>query len=165
MSAGALGSAPCGPEDEAFLFELFRQVRGGLFAALGLPEAQLQGLLRMQYEAQQGHYRAAYPQLERRKLTLDGRPVGRLDLDRQPGLLRIVDIALLSAFQGQGLGGRVLAELLGEADAAGLAAELHVEQQNPAQRLYGRLGFEVRGGDGVYLAMLRPARASAAEGN
>jgi len=88
---------------------------------------------------------------------------GRVDTDWGPDALHLVDIALLPAFQSKGIGGRVLAGLIEEAAARGLPMDLHVEAENPARRLYRRLGFEERGGDGVYLFMVRPAGSGASE--
>jgi ribosomal protein S18 acetylase RimI-like enzyme len=41
-------------------------------------------------------------------------------------------------------------DLIDEADAAGKAVSIHVEKNNPARRLYERLGFVVAGEQGVY---------------
>jgi predicted GNAT family acetyltransferase len=43
-----------------------------------------------------------------------------------------------------------------EADASSRKLSIHVEMNNPARSLYGRLGFEPAGEHGVYLLMERP---------
>ena len=77
---------------------------------------------------------------------------------RHPG----IDIALLPAFRGRGIGSALITGLFAEADGALLPVRIHVEHANPAQRLYQRLGFAFAGeAGGVYRLMERPPRASA----
>jgi ribosomal protein S18 acetylase RimI-like enzyme len=83
---------------------------------------------------------------------------GRLWLDEGDDRLHILDIALLPAWRGRGLGTRCLQAL---AEAAGQRPlSIHVEIHNPARRLYERLGFVAEGEPlGLYQAMARPAGA------
>jgi ribosomal protein S18 acetylase RimI-like enzyme len=67
--------------------------------------------------------------------------VGRLYLHRGEREHRIIDIALLPPFRGQGIGTRLLDGVLAGAQAAGVPVRLHVEAGNPAAALYRRLGF------------------------
>ncbi|MGZ7242501.1 GNAT family N-acetyltransferase, partial [Streptococcus pyogenes] len=76
------------------------------------------------------------------QLILVGEAVaGRLWVDAHADRLQVLDIALLPAYRGQGLGTRCLQELATEAERSGLALGIHVELHNPARRLYERLGF------------------------
>ena len=52
-------------------------------------------------------------------IEVDGAPAGRLYVDRRPGDLRIVDIALLPEFRGRGVGRRLLTDLQAQAAAEG----------------------------------------------
>lgn len=67
--------------------------------------------------------------------------------------MHVIDVALLQAWRGHGIGSSLLGELLAEASAAGRPVSLHVERENPAQCLYQRLGFRVLRDEGVYLRM------------
>ena len=67
--------------------------------------------------------------------------------------IRLVDIALLPAARGRGLGGELMADILAEGEAKGLLVRIHVEHNNPAMRLYKRLGFEKIEEQGVYWLM------------
>ncbi|WP_245262846.1 GNAT family N-acetyltransferase [Mesorhizobium sp. LSHC432A00] len=49
----------------------------------------------------------------------------------------------------------MLADLIDEAAAAGKSVSIHVEKNNPARRLYKRLGFTVAEDKGVYDLMIR----------
>src|SRR5207302_173775 len=62
----------------------------------------------------------------------------------------IVDIAFLPEHRGRGMGTALMQDLLDEAELAGKPVTIHVEQFNPAMRLYRRLGFEKVEGHGVY---------------
>ncbi|MEO8362246.1 MAG: GNAT family N-acetyltransferase, partial [Vicinamibacteria bacterium] len=73
-----------------------------------------------------------------------------------PNDLLVMDIALLPAEQRQGIGGRILSDLAAAADTEQRSMSLHVEPQNPALRLYQRLGFRVEEDVGVYVRMVRP---------
>jgi GNAT superfamily N-acetyltransferase len=93
-------------------------------------------------------------------VLVDGEPAGRLIVADLPDEVLVVDIALLAAFRGRGVGTRLLAPILARADAAGRAVGIHVERFNRALRLYERLEFRAVGDDGVYLKLERPAAVS-----
>ena len=52
-----------------------------------------------------------------------------------------------------GIGTSLLTELLAEAERAKKPVRIHVEQFNPARRLYDRLGFSQIADRGVYLLL------------
>jgi GNAT superfamily N-acetyltransferase len=135
-----LSLRPVRPEDDAFLFELYAGTRPDL-AGLGLPEAQRDLLLRMQWRAQQQGYQARYPGGEHQVVLVEGRPVGRLWVARGPEEWRLVDVSLMPGHRGAGLGTGLLRSLQQEASRAGMPLRLSVARDNPARRLYGRLGF------------------------
>ncbi|MGE8615562.1 MAG: N-acetyltransferase family protein [Achromobacter veterisilvae] len=70
-----------------------------------------------------------------------GQPAGLFKTSRDADAWRVVQIQIAPAFQGQGLGRRLLADLLEQADAQGAAVTLSVLRGNPARRLYESLGF------------------------
>ena len=122
---------------------------------------QKQAFVGMQFDAQDRHYRQHYPRATFDVIVVDGQPCGRLYVNRSAEEIRIIDISLLPAFRGKGIGTLLLTGLLDEATAAGSTVSIHVERFNPAMRLYIRLGFSVVGDEGVYLLMERPAGTSA----
>ena len=61
-----------------------------------------------------------------------------------------MDIAILAAARGAGLGTRLTRSLLDWGDALGLPVTLHVEPFNPAYRMYRRAGFAYVRSTGVY---------------
>ena len=107
----------------------------------------------MQFNNQQNWYKTAYPDAQHQVILCDGQPIGRILVDRTPEFFLLVDIALLPEHQKQGIGTNYLLELLDEAKRAGVPVRLQVLKNNPAQRLYERLGFVKTGEDELYLQM------------
>ena len=95
---------PVTDEDRELLLAVYAASRAGGARPGRVGTGAARGFLRMQFAAQDHEYRRAQP---RRLLRRDrGRrpPAGRLYVDRRPGDLRIVDIALLPEFRGRGIG-------------------------------------------------------------
>ncbi|MCB9548016.1 MAG: GNAT family N-acetyltransferase [Myxococcales bacterium] len=136
------------PADAGFLLSLYVAHREAEVAGWGLPPAAIPLFLAQQHAARTASFQAGYPTAVDQVIARDGADVGRLLLHEAPDHLRVVDVALLPAAQGQGLGTRVLRDL----QARGRPLYLSVAVDNPAARLYARLGF--RGSDdGVYASL------------
>ena len=146
---------PLRSDDQEFLFKLYSSTREQEFAGLGWPAAQLETFLRMQFNAQQRWYETLYAQAEHRIVEQDGRPIGRLLVQRNEDFTQLVDIALLAEHRGQGIGGALLGELIQQCTRDGSALRLQVLKTNPAQRLYERLGFSKVSEDQMYFQMER----------
>jgi GNAT superfamily N-acetyltransferase len=142
-----------GPADGQFLRRLYASSRAGELAVTGWQPEQLEAFLEMQFNARQRHYRERFPAAGDLLVLVDGQPAGRLCVDRTGGEMRIVDIALLPEHRGSGIGSALITGLQEEAAAKGLPLALQVEAGNLAANLYGRLGFVIDSGDGVYTAM------------
>ena len=158
LAAAAFGIRyrPEREEDLSLLAALYASTRGHEFAALGWPPEMLAAFLGQQFDAQHRHYRARYPAAEWLIVEAGEAPVGRLAVERREDGLHLIDIALVPERRGSGLGGAILADLIAEAEALGLPVSLHVDQANPARRLYERLGFRGVETHPPYLWMERP---------
>jgi ribosomal protein S18 acetylase RimI-like enzyme len=99
--------------------------------------------LRMQFTAQDMHYRTHYKGAAFDVILVNDEPAGRLYVHRTPREIRVMDIAVLPEFRRRGLGERIFRDLFAEADRDGKRVTIHVEVQNAARRLYDRLGFRV----------------------
>ncbi|MFW6077993.1 MAG: GNAT family N-acetyltransferase [Gemmatimonadota bacterium] len=161
------GGAPAGldlalrdatPDDRELLYRVYASTRREELAAVPWSGEQKDAFLRMQFDAQDRHYREHYADAAFHVVERHGEPVGRLYVARWPDEIRIVDIALLPEHRGRGIGTALLEALLAEADAAGSGVSIHVERFNRARRLYERLGFAEVEDRGVYLLMKRPPR-------
>jgi ribosomal protein S18 acetylase RimI-like enzyme len=120
-------------------------------------EEQKDLFLRMQFDAQDAWWHENYAAASFDVILVDGEPAGRLYVHRGPSEIRIVDIALLPEQRGNGVGTRLLEDLLAEGDASSKSVTIHVERMNPALRLYDRLGFTLAEDKGVYLFLERPS--------
>ena len=143
-----LSLRPVTPADDAFLFELYASTREDI-AALGLGDARRTALMHVQWMAQRNGYRLRFPNAEHQVVLVNGEQVGRLWVAREPGELRLVDISLLPAHRNTGLGTSLLRSLQEEAVLAGKPVRLSVARENPARRLYERLGFVLTPGASV----------------
>lgn len=139
--------------DLPFLAEVYASTRREELAPLPWTEAEKDGFLRSQFEAQRRHYEEHFPDCAFLVIERAGDPVGRLYVDRREDEIRLVDIALLPESRGNGLGTAILKRVLEEGRRKGLPVRIHVERENPARRLYERLGFREGGEHGVYLLM------------
>ncbi len=146
-------------DDLEFLCELYASTRADEMALLiDWSQEQKRAFLRQQFEAQHGYYQQQYPGARYDVIELEGQRIGRLYVaelgagegareadepqePQQKAELRLMDIALLPEHRNRGLGEALVRELLDEAAATGRLVSLHVEENNPARRLYQRLGF------------------------
>jgi ribosomal protein S18 acetylase RimI-like enzyme len=144
---------PARPEDEPFLYELYRSTRAEEMAAWGLPAAQQEALLKMQFNAQHQSYKARYVDADHSIILVDAREAGRIIVDRTGSEILLVDIALLREYRDGGIGSALIDELLDESRRTNKPVNLHVTKTNRAARLYERKGFVITGDDGVYYRM------------
>jgi ribosomal protein S18 acetylase RimI-like enzyme len=146
---------PAAPGDRAFLVDLYAAVREPELAHVPWDDATRRTFVEHQFRAQDAHYRQHYPGARLDVIEVDGEPAGRLYVHRGPRDIRIMDIALAPEFRGRAIGSGLLRRLISEAGATGRTLSIHVEVNNPARRLYERLGFRPAGEHGVYLLLER----------
>jgi ribosomal protein S18 acetylase RimI-like enzyme len=149
---------PVAAGDRAFLVELYASVREPELAHVPWDDATRRAFVEQQFAAQDVHYREHYPGATLDVIEVDGEPAGRLYVHRGPRDIRIMDIALAPPFRRRGIGTALLDALIAEAQASGRTLSIHVEADNPARRLYQRLGFARAGEHGVYLLLERAPR-------
>lgn len=132
--------------DEDFLFALYASTREAELALLDWGDEERETFLRMQFNAQRTHYLKSYPRARHHVILRDGEPAGRIWVERNEEEIRLLDIALLPAHRGHGVGSALIGELIREAAQAARPLRHSVEKNNPdAKRLYDRLGFKVVG--------------------
>lgn len=154
-TAGRVTLRPVVDSDREFLVALYASTRDEELSQVEWAQGQREAFIRMQFDAQDRQYRLHNPEGSFDVIEVDGRSAGRLYVDRRPGDLRIVDLSLLPAYRGAGVGSRLLTGLIEEAGDSGRIVSIHVEVHNPAAALYTRLGFVAVAEHGVYRRMER----------
>ncbi|MBR0689074.1 GNAT family N-acetyltransferase [Bradyrhizobium manausense] len=90
---------------------------------------------------------------EVRIVAVDGREVGWLQVQESPTDVHLLQFFIAPDQQGSGIGTEVLRSLLPTWRAMAKPVLLTVLKNNPARRLYERLGFSVVGDSGVKYEM------------
>lgn len=139
--------------DLPLLERVYASTRTEELAQTDWDDAQKAAFLGFQFRAQHEHYTTHYADADFFIIEHRQVPVGRLYLHWRSDDLRIVDVALLPEARGHGIGEALLRALLDAAAARGHGVSIHVEQMNPAMRLYARLGFRKAGEHGIYHLM------------
>ena len=151
---------PIEPSDADLLCEVYGSTRAEELSAVPWSDADKAAFVRMQFNAQHLYYQEHYPTDSFQVILCDGVRAGRLYVARWDDEIRIVDIALLPEFRGQGIGTRLIEELFAEGDRVGKPVRIHVEKFNRALALYERLGFVRVEDRGVYWFLERGPRRS-----
>ena len=140
-------------EDEEFLFELYAATRAEEMAMVAWSDEQRDLFLRGQFNGQSDHYRKQYPKASFQIIVVDGRPAGRLYAARLEDQIRIIDLTLLAAERGQGIGTPIVRRIMDEATGAAKPVTIYVESFNPSRRLFDRLGFSPVEDNQIYVLM------------
>ena len=129
------------PQDNEFLYQLYAGSRADELQATGFSAEQREAFCRMQFGFRQHHYGLHFGHAQDRILLWQGVAVGRELVTRDPDLIGLTDIAILSGYQGRGMGSFLLRGLIAESVAQKIPIELHVDQGSRAHALYQRHGF------------------------
>jgi len=144
---------PVTPADEEFLLSVYASTRADEMARVDWSAEQKESFLRMQFRAQSQFYAENYKGAEFQVISLNDQSIGRIYIHRRGDEIRIMDIALLPDYRNLGIGSALLQEILEQGKNLHLPVTVHVEQFNPAMRLYKRMGFRPKEDKGVYLLM------------
>jgi GNAT superfamily N-acetyltransferase len=132
---------PVNAEDEAFLIETYGSTRAEELALTNWDQSQRDAFLRMQFNAQQAHYREHYPQREHYVILVNGHGVGRLYVAEIEKEIRIMDVTILPQHRNAWIGTTIIRELMTEAAALGKPLRIYVESFNRSLSVFERLGF------------------------
>lgn len=128
--------------DIPFLLELRRQSMSAHLKASGVDPTDAERLERVmaRFECAQ-------------IVSLEGEPIGLLKIDNEGNQWELVQLQILPAKQGAGIGSAILKELLAEAVKLNASINLSVLKANPARAFYERLGFHVTSEDAYSFRM------------
>lgn len=143
--------------DTDFLRDVFISTRMDEFVGGGMPVEQAETLLASQFSVQHAYYHRHYPHARFDIVVRSEQDIGRLYHDWSGDMARLIDIALLPAYRGAGIGTRLMHAIVAEAARKNMPMQLYVEFNNPVRALYRRLGFMPAGENGVYEMMRRDA--------
>lgn len=138
LSSGPVSLHACSESDMPFLRCLYRQTRDDELGFTGWPEATKAAFANSQFDLQHTHFVSHFPRAHFLRLRCDDRDIGRYYLDITDDAWHVVDIAILTAMRGQGVG----SALLRATRELAPAVTLTVATTNlAAMRLYATLGF------------------------
>lgn len=131
--------------DLPWLRMLYRHTRAAELAAVPWHESAKHAFLDSQFALQHHHYVTHFASGDFLIVQHASEPIGRLYLHQADEELHVVDISLLSTWQGRGIGSALLAQLQTLATERSLRAIcLSVDRRNDAARaLYERMGFHI----------------------
>jgi GNAT superfamily N-acetyltransferase len=152
---------PANTADDQFLLGVYGSTRLEELALTNWDEAQREAFVRMQFNAQQAHYRQHYPEGEHLIILCGEEPVGRLYVAEIKNEIRIIDVTIRPEYRNGQIGTRIIERLMEEAARIGKPLTIYVETFNPSYRLFERLGF-MKTGESGYSHLLE-WRASSAE--
>jgi GNAT superfamily N-acetyltransferase len=148
---------PSTDADMPFLRDVFLSTRMHEFLNAGMPAEQAESMLASQFSMQHTYYRRHYPHGRFDIIVQGAKDVGRLYHDWSGDAVQVIDIALLPAYRGAGIGTRLMRAVVAEAARRHKPVRLYVEADNPVRKLYRALGFVPAGENGVYELMCRDA--------
>jgi len=155
MSSNTVTRRPANDDDLPFILTVYASTRAEEMAQVPWSDEQKSAFLSSQLEAQHSYYAQVFTSAAREVVLVDGKPAGRLYVNRGEDEIHVIDIALLPPFRNRGIGSQLLGEVLAEGERTGVKVTIYVEKRNPAKRLYQRLGFEVIDQDDVYYLLAR----------
>ncbi len=156
-AGAALWVRPGRAGDEDFLYALFA-------ATQGLHPALPDRFKRRQFESRNCAYALHFPQATTLLVGRAGRPIGAFVVDWTPSDCTWgVDLAVLPSERRGAAGWRLLCAWLAVSDQLGKPAGLSVTPDNPARRIYRRLGFVESEADTLPLRMHRAVPTQAGD--
>jgi len=148
-----VSTRPVQPDDAPFLLGLYASTRAEELALVPWTDEQRQAFLRLQFAAQQDHYRKQYPLASHEIVLVSERPIGQLHVARLEHEMRIIDFTITPDQRNGGFGSFLLRRLLDEAALTAKVVRIYVEDFNPSLRLFERMGFKAVAKEGMYLLM------------
>jgi GNAT superfamily N-acetyltransferase len=156
--SGIVTMRPEQPDDDAFLFALFRSHTERPLRQGGLADAAIETVVVFQYRSQTVNNRARFPNAAFSIIESEGRPIGRLIEQDEGETVYFVDFALLPERQAKGLGTAYIEMVADEWARRGRAARVEVRYGNAhSLKLCRNLGFVLIEDKGMgFVNLVRP---------
>lgn len=142
--AGNVSMRLAGPADRQFLDDLFHDTRSFIYEFSGAEDDYKRMVVEHQHSIRNTGYETTYPNAFDFIVEDAGTRVGRIQLDFANDVVHIIDVALISAARGKGIGEAVLRGIQRTATATGANVTLTCRHDNMlARQLYDKIGFEL----------------------
>jgi RimJ/RimL family protein N-acetyltransferase len=143
------------PDDDEFLFALFRANNIDILGLMGLPDAMVEQLIRFQYRSQTATYRTLYPDAVFSIIEREDETIGRLIEHDERDVVYFVDFVLIPERQSQGLGSAFIRALMDEWAGRGRGVRVEILTNNePSLKMCRKLGMvEGEAGDAAYVEL------------
>lgn len=142
------------PDDEPFLAQIYASTREDELNLTNWDAPTRAAFVDMQFKAMLKGYRSDFPQGEFSIILSDGKPVGRMVVNRASNEIRVVDIALLPIHCGHGIGTKLMRDIMDEAARSKKSVSLSVFRGTRATPFYLRLGFRIVSEPDIYEQMV-----------
>jgi hypothetical protein len=127
--------------DVSFLTELYASTRAIEMAIVPWTDEQKREFLRIQFEAQDQHYRERYPNASFEIIKLNEQQVGRLYQAELADEIRIIDLAFLPQYFNEHIFILLLKEILQKGEQTGKPVRIFLESFDPTTQIFINLGF------------------------
>jgi len=144
----AFSFAPASEED----FETLHVLR------LAAMRASLEAVGRYDPARSRERFRASFSPAQTRRIVLGETTIGLIALRKEEDVWRLDHFYVHPAWQGRGIGSRVLEVVLAEADAIGIPVILTALRDSPSNRFYRRHGFVQTGESEWDIQYRRPVK-------
>ena len=139
---------PVTDDDREFLLSVYAAGREAELALVAWDDTMKRTFIEHQFTAQDAHYQSRYPASTHDVILVNGDRAGRVYIERSDTQIAILDIGVLPPFRRMGIAAHVVQGLQAEAGPVGKSIRIFIETFNPAQKLFGELGFEMVEDDG-----------------
>lgn len=137
----AVTTRPMNDDDSMLLFELYASSRAEELSRSGWVTPQQRSFFRMQAQNQERYFLRHYDHLDRRTVCINGFSAGRLLVDRPSHAITVVDLAILPAFRGRGIGSLLIRALLEEATEKDLPVHVDLPKHSEMLTRCEQMGF------------------------
>ncbi|HSQ23628.1 MAG TPA: GNAT family N-acetyltransferase [Pyrinomonadaceae bacterium] len=140
--------------DDDFLLSVYASTRADELAQAQWQAGQKEAFVKWQFDMQRREYDARFPDADYFVILIDENQAGRIWIGQDNKQIRLLDIAILPAFQNRGAGTALLSWMMIEAKRTNKPLRHMVFVLNSdAHRFYERLGFVIIEDLGAYKHM------------
>lgn len=143
------------PADAPFLLSVYAATRADELALTKWSDEQKEMFLKAQFEAQQQHYQSRYPHASLSVIKSGEQSVGRLYIAELADEIRIIDITILPEHRNQGIGTKLVKDVLQTGADKKKPVQIYIENFNRSAQLFSRLDFKPVSEQGIHVLWRR----------